>query len=194
MKRRTRQRQKPFISFVGEKVKNLQEKKRMDQLEQAKQGMLIVDETKEQLEAQKQAIEDEFQKNFDVFDRGVIDVNGGKRQKIHEHFEHFLKDKYFETDSEMLSFDDFYIMSEQFFQYRGLPVLFRDILYNLLGYFYAVSDNPDETLDFYTRMIKDNQHYIKKKKSIKFYLDKGCKPEAIDYAQYICPEESDSEK
>ena len=66
--------------------------------------------------------------------------------KIHEHFGNFLKDKYFDMDLEGLSFDDFYIMSEQFLQYRGLPVLFRDILYNLLGYFYAVSDNPDETI------------------------------------------------
>ena len=156
MKRRTRQRQKPFISYVGEKMQKLQEKKRLEKIEQVKQGIFAVEETQKQLEAQKQAIEDDFQKNFDVFDKGEIDVKGGRRQKIHEHFEQFLKDKYFETDSEMLSFDDFYIMSEQFFQYRGLPVLFRDILYNLLGYFYAISDNPDETLNFYTRMIKDN--------------------------------------
>ena len=76
--------------------------------------------------------------------------------KIHEHFDNFMKEKYYEMDSDGISFDDFYIMSEQFLKYKGLPVLFRDILYNLIGYFYAISDNPDETLNFYTRLIKDN--------------------------------------
>ena len=49
-------------------------------------------------------------------------------------------------------------------------MLFRDILYNLIGYVYAIGDNPDETLEFYKRMIKDNQHYVSRKKDIKFYL------------------------
>ena len=116
-------------------------------------------------------MEAEFKKNFDVCDMGEIDVRGGRKEEIHEHFDNFLKEKYYDMDSEGLSFDDFYIMSEQFFQYRGLPVLFRDILYNLIGYFYAVSDYPEETLDFYHRMIKDNEHYVKRKKDIQFYIE-----------------------
>ena len=97
-----------------------------------------------------------------------------------------MKDKYYDLRAEGLSFDDFYIMSEQFFPYKGLPVIYRDILYNLIGYFYAVSENPDETLDFYTKLIKDNQQYVQRKKNVKFYINKGCKPEAIDYAEFVC--------
>ena len=97
-----------------------------------------------------------------------------------------MKDKYYDLGAEGLSFDDFYMMSEQFLPYKGLPVIYRDILYNLIGYFYAVSENPDETLDFYRRLIKDNQHYVQRKKDVKFYLNKGCKPEAIDYAEFLC--------
>ena len=42
--------------------------------------------------------------------------------------------------------------------------MFRDVLYNLIGYFYGMADgSEDETLEFYRRMIGDNKHYIKRK-------------------------------
>ena len=46
-----------------------------------------------------------------------------------------MKDKYYDLGADGLSFEDFYMMSEQFFPYKGLPVIYRDILYNLIGYF-----------------------------------------------------------
>ena len=87
----------------------------------------------------------------------------GKKMEIHDYFEKFIKEKYYEMESEALSFEDFYQLSEQFFPYRGLPVLFRDILYNLIGYFYSTGDDVETTLEFYQRMIKDNSKYIKNK-------------------------------
>ena len=72
---------------------------------------------------------------------------------IHSYFDSFLKERYYAMDSESLSFDDFYAMSEQFFHLKGLPVLFRDVLYNLLGYAFAVGESTEETLDFYSRLI-----------------------------------------
>ena len=119
-------------------------------------------------------------------------MHGGKRNEIHGHFDSFMKDKYYDLGTDGLSFDDFYVMSEQFFPYKGLPVLYRDILYNLIGYFYAVSEDPDETLDFYKKLIKDNQQYVQRKKNVKFYIEKGCKPEAIDYAELFCNDGTDS--
>ena len=137
-------------------------------------------------------MEEEFQKNLDVFDTGEIDMHRGRRNEIHGHFDSFMKDKYYDLSADGLSFDDFYVMSEQFFPYKGLPVLYRDILYNLIGYFYAVSEDPDETLDFYKKLIKDNQQYVQRKKNVKFYIEKGCKPEAIDYAEFFCNDGTES--
>ena len=88
-------------------------------------------------------------------------------------------------DGEALSQEDFWQMSEEFFPYKGLPVLFRDILYNLLGYFYAVSDNPEETISFYSRLIKDNQQYIKRKEDMQYYLELGCNPESVHLAEIL---------
>ena len=76
-------------------------------------------------------------------------MNCGKKKEIHGYFDKFIKKRYYDMDQDAINFEDFYQMSEQFFKYRGLPVLFRDILYQLLGYFYAVSDSSDETLNFY---------------------------------------------
>ena len=70
-----------------------------------------------------------------------------------------MKEAYYEKDADCLSFEDFYMMSEQFFDVKGLPVLFRDILYNLMGYFYAVSDRTEESVNFYSRLIRENQNY-----------------------------------
>ena len=75
-------------------------------------------------------------KTIDYIDSGEPDLRGGKRQQIHSYFDDFMKEKYYEMDQEALSFDDFYTMSEQFFPHKGIPVLFRDILYNLTGYAY----------------------------------------------------------
>ena len=50
-----------------------------------------------------------------------------------------MKEKYCDMNAESLNFEDFYLMSTQFFTTaNGVPVLFRDILFNLLGYFYAL--------------------------------------------------------
>ena len=81
--------------------------------------------------------------------------------------------------------DDLYQMSEQFFPHRGVPVLFRDILYNLLGYFYAVGDTTEETVDFYSRLIKDNKNYVKRKEDIQYYMDLGCKAENVELAEVL---------
>ena len=51
-----------------------------------------------------------------MFDRGEIDAHGGNRRNvIHEHFDNFMKEKYYDMGHEGLSFEDFYVMSEQFF-------------------------------------------------------------------------------
>ena len=76
-------------------------------------------------------------------------------------------------------------MSEEFFTYRGLPVLLRDILFNLMGYFYALSDNPEETLDFYARLIREHKHYVKRKEDMAKYMELGCPPECLDIAPYL---------
>ena len=79
-------------------------------------------------------------KRLDYFDTGEVDEKGGKRGRIHSYFNDFRKEKYCDMEAEALSFDDFYMMSTQFFTTaNGVPVLFRDILFNLLGYFYALS-------------------------------------------------------
>ena len=76
-------------------------------------------------------------------------------------------------------------MSGQFFPYKGLPVLFRDILYNLLGYAYAVGETSnehaiEESLNFYKRLLKDNQHYVERKKDTQDYLERGCPAACIE--------------
>ena len=50
-------------------------------------------------------------------------------------------------------------MSEDFLTYKGTPVLFRDIVYNLVGYMCSLGE-LEETSNFYKRLIQDNQHYI----------------------------------
>ena len=65
----------------------------------------------------------------DYFDQGFIDMNCGKKKEIHGYFDKFIKKRYYDMDQDAINFEDFYQMSEQFFKYRGLPVLFRDILY-----------------------------------------------------------------
>ena len=47
------------------------------------------------------------------------------------------------------------------FKYGGLPVLYRDILYNLLGYAFGIQGlKAIEIVEFYRRLINDNQAYI----------------------------------
>ena len=96
-----------------------------------------------------------------------------------------MKERFYERDHDMLSFEEFYQMSEQFFPYKALPVLFRDILYWLLGYFYAVSDNSEETLNFYQQMIKEHEGYLKLKQQTQLYLERGLNPKYIDIAEFI---------
>ena len=79
-------------------------------------------------------------------------MTAGEKMKIHGYFDSFLKEKYYFMDTEALSFDDVYAMSEQFFSYKGLPILFRDVIFYLLGYCYAISDNLDESIHFYARL------------------------------------------
>ena len=95
----------------------------------------------------------------DFCDGGEVNANFGKKEKIHEYFENFLKEKYYEHDQEKLSFEDFFLMSEDFLTYKGTPVLFRDIVYNLVGYMCSLGE-LEETSNFYKRLIQDNQHYI----------------------------------
>ena len=116
---------------------------------------------------------------------GVIDPAGGQREKIHTYFDEFLKNKYYNLENESLSFNDFYAMSERYFKYQGVPVLYRDIIYNLLGYFFAIAESPDDSLIFYSRLIKDNNNYMKRKEDIQYYLDRGCDPDCIDVADYL---------
>ena len=96
-----------------------------------------------------------------------------------------MKERYTDMDSDALSFEDFYTMSEQFLPHRGLPVLFRDVLYNLVGYVYATGDSPEETLSFYKRMITDNSHYVKRKEDMQFYMDQGCHPDCMEIAPLL---------
>ena len=97
---------------------------------------------------------------------GELDPLEGKKEKIHTYFENFLKEKYYEKDCEKLTFEDFYAMSEEFLTYKGLPVLLRDVVYNLLGYMSALGDSLEETSNFYKRLINDNQHYMSRKENI----------------------------
>ena len=66
-----------------------------------------------------------------------------------------------------------------------MPVLLRDILYNLIGLVYAMGDTHEESIGFYTRLIKDNKHYIKRKGDYQFYVELGCHPDVIDIAPSI---------
>ena len=84
--------------------------------------------------------DEEKKPKLDYLDQGEVDLKGGERLKIHGYFDDFLKEKYFVLSEDGLNFEDFYIMSEQFFTTKGLPVLFHDILYNLIGNVYAVAD------------------------------------------------------
>ena len=102
----------------------------------------------------------------DYVDYGVIDRKCGEKKSIHGHFDSFLKGFYYDKETDCLSFEDFYMMSEQFFQVKGLPVLFRDILYQLMGYFYAVTESPEESVNFYARLIKENASYSKNKEKL----------------------------
>ena len=47
MKRRNKQRQKAFIGYIGEKMQDRLEKKRLEQIEQAKNGVIPAEETDE---------------------------------------------------------------------------------------------------------------------------------------------------
>ncbi len=102
----------------------------------------------------------------DYVDYGVIDQKCGVKKSIHGHFDSFLKGFYYDKETDCLSFEDFFMMSEQFFQVKGLPVLFRDILYQLMGYFYAVTESPEESVNFYARLIKENASYVKNKEKL----------------------------
>ena len=115
-----------------------------------------------------------MKKHRDYFDTGEVDAKGGKREKIHRYFNDFMKEKYCDMNAESLNFEDFYIMSTQFFTTaNGVPVLFRDILFNLLGYFYALdfNSNPEETLKFYTQLIKENNDFMNRKEELQWYME-----------------------
>jgi len=53
----------------------------------------------------------------------------GRKKEIHTYYDKYIKTKYYEGERDFLNFEEFYQMSEQFFPYRGLPVIFRDVLY-----------------------------------------------------------------
>lgn len=74
-------------------------------------------------------VEKEIAAEKDYFDQGIIDMQCGRRKEIHGHFDSFIKKFYYEMESDSITFEEFYKMSEKFFHYRGLPVIFRDILY-----------------------------------------------------------------
>ena len=121
----------------------------------------------------------------DYFDNGVVDKNCGRQKQIHEHFNNFLRERYFEMEKDALSFEDFYQMSEQFFEVSGLPVIFRDILYNLLGYIFAMGADAEETVAFYSRLVKEHLDYVKKKEDTQFYMEQGLSPNDLDIATFI---------
>ena len=41
----------------------------------------------------------------------------------------------------------------------------------------------DETIEFYSRLIKDHKAYVKRKEDITYYIDVGCKPENVELAE-----------
>lgn len=128
---------------------------------------------------------DENKEKKDFVDYGVIDRQCGQKKAIHGYFNSFMKEAYYDRDADCLSFEDFYMMSEQFFDVKGLPVLFRDILYNLMGYFYAVSDRTEDSVNFYSRLIRENLNCQKTKELHQFYAEQGINAENIEIAGFI---------
>ena len=118
MKNRNRQRQKPFITFVGERVGKKKEKQRLEREDRERQG-LITTESELASKAKQKELDAEYERmNYDVCDMGEVLYDtrvGEKRPLINEHFDTFLKEEYYQMDSDGLSFEDFYVMSEQFF-------------------------------------------------------------------------------
>jgi len=54
-----------------------------------------------------------------------------------------------------------------------------------MGYFYAVSDHSEETLNFYQRLNVEHENYLKLKQKTQHYLDNGMNPKHIDIAEFI---------
>lgn len=51
----------------------------------------------------------------EMMDGGEVDLTRGKLGVIHGYFSAFMKEKYADSETEYISFDDFYQMSEEFF-------------------------------------------------------------------------------
>ena len=194
MQRRRVQRKKFFIDFVGEKVHKVAEAKQRREEEARqrleKEGIIdapadltdATDATAEGASIDSRVTRDKTMQSIDYIDTGEVDKRGGERPIIYNYFDKFMKERYYDMATEALSFEDFYLMSEQFFPHGGLPVLFRDLLYNLTGYAYAVGESPEDTLAFYSRLVADHTHYIKRKEDMQYYIEQGCHPDCLDLA------------
>ena len=86
---------------------------------------------------------------------------------MRQFFEEFLQSRHIE-ETETITRDEFCDIE---FTYGGLPVLYRDILYNLIGYVFGVPDlTAQETLNFYNHLIKDSAAYTQWHEKRKYFL------------------------
>ena len=82
---------------------------------------------------------------------------------MNPYFDKFMKEHYFEKGIETICESEFCHQMGDYFSHDGLPVLFSDILYTLLGFAFSKGPHIENTVDFYRRLKADSQSYLKMK-------------------------------
>ena len=111
---------------------------------------------------------------------------GDEINTVSRHFNNMMKENYFDKEKDMITLDEFLHKCDQWFTYGTLPVLYRDILYYLLGYMVSLDANDIEmTLNFYSKIIKDNKNYVKFYNKNKRWRALGCDEDLLEIADVI---------
>ena len=108
-------------------------------------------------------VETEFQKR----ERKKIKQEGGHERTVRQCFDGYLQSRY-DEETETITREEF---TEIEFTYDELPVLYRDILYNMIGFVFGLpGPSSDPTIDFYNRLIKDNAEYTRWHDKRRYFL------------------------
>ena len=109
-----------------------------------------------------------------------------EKNTVVKHFHNLMKDNYFDKKIDMISQDEFINQCDNWCSHGKHPVIYRDVLYFLLGYMVAIDPSDVKTtLDFYEFIIKDNENYAKYLAKNEMWRKRGCDPDLMDIADII---------
>ena len=88
-----------------------------------------------------------------------------KESNIYYYYEEYMQKRYLDPDADMLNYEEF----QNGVQFRyGTPVIYRMVLYCLLGYCFGLPNQPaSDSFVFYRRLKKDIERMIEEKESPK---------------------------